>query len=95
MSAYYTRRYWYQNGTPTRVLYTESDINPQVNLSLSYSYKIGRYVWKTQLNVNNAFNKYKVELRPDASTGYTNEQNIGATFVGEPRQYIWTNSIAF
>jgi outer membrane receptor protein involved in Fe transport len=94
-ASYFTRRYWYQNGTPKRVLYTESDINPQVNAVLSYSYKIGRYAWKTQLNINNVFNKYKVELRPDGATGYTREENLGATFVGEPRQYVWTNSLAF
>jgi hypothetical protein len=41
------------------------------------------------------FNKYKVELRPSSASGYTVENAILATFVGEPRQYVWTNTISF
>jgi hypothetical protein len=47
------------------------------------------------MNVNNLFNKYKVDLRPSRATGFTVENAIGATFVGEPRQYVWTNSVSF
>lgn len=94
------RTYWYSEpnangGGSVRKLYQETDVNPQVSPFLSYRRKIGRYAFRTQLNVNNIFNKYAVELRPDATTGFTNEANIGATFVGEPRQYVWTNSISF
>jgi outer membrane receptor protein involved in Fe transport len=93
------RTYWYLepdgNGGNTRHLYKEVDINPQVSPTIAYSRKIGRYGFRTQMNINNIFNKYKVDLRPDGSTGFTREDNIGATFVGEPRQYVWTNSITF
>jgi hypothetical protein len=94
------RTYWYQEpggpgGSSIRRLYKEVDINPQVSPFLSYRRKIGRYGFRTQLNVNNIFNKYKVDLRPSATTGFTREDEIGATFVGEPRQYVWTNAISF
>ena len=94
------RTYWYQEPAPggvgtVRKLYKESNINPQISPFLSYSRKFGRYGFRTQLNVNNIFNKYKVELRPSEVTGYTVEDAINATFVGEPRQFVWTNSITF
>lgn len=94
------RTYWYQepaaNGIGSvRKLYQEVDINPQVSPFIAYRRKFGRYQFRTQLNVNNIFNKYAVDLRPSATTGFTREDEIGATFVGEPRQFIWTNSISF
>ncbi|MDO8539000.1 MAG: TonB-dependent receptor plug domain-containing protein [Opitutaceae bacterium] len=93
------RTYWYQEpgdgGGNVRKLYQEVDINPQVSPFISYRRKIGRYLYSTQLNVNNAFNRYNVDLRPSATTGFTREEDIGATFVGEPRQYVWTNRISF
>jgi outer membrane receptor for ferric coprogen and ferric-rhodotorulic acid len=94
------RTYWYQEpggtgGSSIRKLYKEVDINPQVSPFLGYKRRFGRYSFSTQLNVNNIFNKYKVDLRPSATTGFTREDEIGATFVGEPRQYVWTNRIGF
>ena len=93
------RTYWYTepNGTGgnARKLYQEVNINPQFSPFLAYGRKIGRYGFRTQLNVNNLFNKYKVELRPNGQTGYTVENAIFATFVGEPRQYVWTNTLSF
>lgn len=70
-------------------------MSPQVSSFLSYTRKIGRYGFRTQVNVNNMFNRYKVELSPTTATGYTVENAIGATFVGEPRQYVWTNTVSF
>lgn len=93
------RTNWYTEpdgrGGNVRKLYKESTINPQVSPFLSYQRKFGRYAFRTQLNVNNVFNHYKVELRPSATTGYTIENAINATFVGAPREYIWTNTISF
>ena len=70
-------------------------MNPQVSPFISYRRKFGRYGFRTQMNVNNIFNKYKVDLRPSSTTGFSAESEIGATFVGEPRQYIWTNTVSF
>ncbi len=93
------RTYWYtepdSNGGNTRKLYREVNVNPQVSPFLAYSRNVGRYHYRGQLNVNNVFNRYKVELRPSGSLGYTVENAMFATFVGEPRQYIWTNTISF
>ncbi len=93
------RTNWYTEpdgkGGNVRKLYKESAINPQVNPFLSYRRKIGRTMFRTQVNVNNVFNNYKVELRPSATSGYTVENAINATFVGQPREYVWTNTVSF
>ena len=47
------------------------------------------------MNVNNLFNRYKVQILPARDTGYTVENTLSATFVGEPRQYVWTNTVSF
>ena len=93
------RTNWYTEpdgkGGNIRTLYKESSVNPQVSPFVAYSRKIGRTMFRTQMNVNNVFNKYKVELRPAATSGYTIENAINATFVGQPREYVWTNTISF
>jgi outer membrane receptor for ferric coprogen and ferric-rhodotorulic acid len=93
------RTYWYLEpdgkGGNNRFLYQESAINPQFSPFLSYSRKIGRYGFRTQVNANNLFNTYRVDLRPSRTSGFTVENAIGATFVGEPRQFIWTNTVTF
>jgi outer membrane receptor protein involved in Fe transport len=91
--------YWYTEpngkGGTVRKLFKEAQVNPQVNLTLGYSRKFGRYGFRTQMNVNNLFNKYQVEVRPAAASGYTVEDALTATFVGQPRQYVWTNTVSF
>jgi outer membrane receptor protein involved in Fe transport len=94
------RTYWYREPVPgstvfIRKLYKEVSINPQVNPFFRYTRKFRRLTFSTQVNVNNLLNRYKVDLRPDVSTGFSNEANIGATFVGEPRSYVWTNTVRF
>jgi outer membrane receptor protein involved in Fe transport len=93
------RTYWYTEpdgkGGNIRKLYKEVELQPIWSTFLRYSRKIGRYGFTTQVNIDNMFNTYKVDLRPSGTNGYTVENEIGATFVGEPRTYSWTNSIAF
>jgi outer membrane receptor for ferric coprogen and ferric-rhodotorulic acid len=93
------RTYWYLEpdgkGGNLRKLYKESDINPQFSPFVSYRRKLGRYGFRTQLNVNNLFNRYAIDLRPSRTSGFTVENAIGATFVGEPRQFVWTNAVSF
>ena len=93
------RTYWYTepngSGGTIRKLYQEVSISPQVSPFVAYSRKIVRHLYRTQINVNNLFNKYRIDLRPDGTTGYTVENAVGAAFVGEPRQYVWTNTISF
>ena len=67
----------------------------QLNLVLSYSRKIGRYEWTSQLNVSNVFNRYQVLLFPDGATGFNDTRNISAAFYQQPRSYLWTNTLRF
>ena len=93
------RAYYYTEsdgrGGNTRKLYAEGNINPQVSAFIAYRRKIGRYQFRTQVNVENLFNRYHVEIRPSTVTGYAVENALTATFVGQPRLFIWTNSVSF
>jgi outer membrane receptor for ferric coprogen and ferric-rhodotorulic acid len=93
------RSYYYNepngSGGNTRKLFKEANVNPQVSGFIAYHRKIGRYQFRTQLNVDNVFNRYKVEVRPSTVTGYAVENALSATFVGQPRQFVWTNSVSF
>lgn len=82
-------------GGNTRRLFREGNINPQVSAFVAYRRKIGRYQFRTQLNVDNLFNRYQVEIRPSTVTGYAVENALTATFVGQPRLFVWTNSVSF
>ncbi len=93
------RTYWYTEpdgkGGNIRKLYKEAELPPIWKAFARYSRKVGRYMFTTQINVDNMFNAYKVDLRPSGTTGFTVENAIGATFVGEPRAYFWTNTVSF
>jgi outer membrane receptor protein involved in Fe transport len=93
------RTYYYTEpdgkGGNLRFLFKAPVVSPQVNGNLQYQRKFGRYTWRTQVNVNNLFNHYVIGLTPSGTTGYTVGNAIGATFYGQPRQYIWTNTISF
>ena len=82
-------------GGSIRKIYREANVSPQVSSFLTYRRKLGRYGFRTQVNINNMFNRYKVDLRPASGTGFTVEDAINATLVGEPRQYVWTTSMSF
>ena len=53
----------------------DATTKPQLTVSpfVSYRRKLGRMTWTGQVNVNNIFNKYKVDLRPSATTGFSRE----------------------
>ena len=48
-----------------------------------------------QINVNNVFNHYQLNFTPNNGSGFTNPNNIGVSYSGEPRLWVWTNAIAF
>lgn len=89
------RTYYYNNPDRTRLLFRQPNPSPQVNAILTYRRKVGRYTWTTQVNVSNLFNHYRIGLQPNNGTGFTNPNNIGASFYGQPREWSWTNSLAF
>lgn len=67
----------------------------QVNLTVSYRRKIGRYEWLSQLNVNNVFDKYYEVFMPNGTTGFRTTSNINVTWFQQPRSFIWTNTLKF
>jgi outer membrane receptor protein involved in Fe transport len=88
--------YYYPNGyTPGGArLPFYAPTSGRADLIVGYSHKIGRYVWRSQLNVNNLFNHYDVVVKPNQTTGFS-AGSLTAAFYGEPRSYQWTNSIRF
>ena len=62
---------------------------------LAYSRKIGKFGWRTQLNVFNVLNHYDVVIQPSTTTGYTVANNLSAAFYGQPRQFLWTKTLSF
>ncbi|MBL9200322.1 MAG: TonB-dependent receptor plug domain-containing protein [Opitutaceae bacterium] len=68
----------------------------QVNLVTSYRRKLGkRFLWTTQVNIDNAFNHYVLGTLPNNGSGFTVPANLAVTFYGQPRSYVWTNSVSF
>jgi hypothetical protein len=47
------------------------------------------------VNIDNAFNHYAFGTLPNNGSGYTVPANLAATFYGQPRVYVWTNSVSF
>jgi hypothetical protein len=47
------------------------------------------------MNVDNLFNRYQVEIRPNTVSGFSVEDALTATLIGQPRLFVWTNSISF
>jgi outer membrane receptor protein involved in Fe transport len=68
----------------------------QVNAIVSYRHKLGkRFLFTTQVNAENLFNHYTLGTLPNNGSGYTVPANLAVTFYGQPRMYVWTNSVSF
>ena len=67
----------------------------QIALILGYERKIGRYKWSTQLNVSNLLNHYDVIVFPGEVTGWSSQTGLVANLYGQPRAYVWTNTLHF
>jgi outer membrane receptor for ferric coprogen and ferric-rhodotorulic acid len=91
----WNRTYWFAIPDRSRHLYSASLENPTVNLWLSYSRKFRKVRWSTQVNVNNVFNHYQINFTPNNGTGYTNPSNVGISYSGEPRLWVWSNTVSF
>lgn len=62
------------------------------NAVVSYRRKIMRgWEWSTQVNIDNLFNNYAVQILPNGSTG----DPRSARFTAEPRSWVWTNTLSF
>ncbi|HVU36117.1 MAG TPA: TonB-dependent receptor plug domain-containing protein [Opitutaceae bacterium] len=62
---------------------------------IGYERRFRRFTWTTQLNITNLFNHYSVLVMPSQSTGYSSVANLNAAFFGQPRRFLWTNTISF
>jgi outer membrane receptor for ferric coprogen and ferric-rhodotorulic acid len=88
------RTYFYASPDGSRQLYSAPNLTT-VNGILSYARKFHRVSWQTQVNVDNVFNHYIVGILPNNGSGFTNGQNLQATFYGQPRTWRWTNTFSF
>jgi hypothetical protein len=89
------RTYYYNTPGGGRELFGSPD-SWQVNAIVSYRRKLGkRFGWATQVNVENVFNHYVLGTLPNNGSGFTNPANLAVTFYGQPRMYVWTNSLSF
>ena len=52
-------------------------------------------MFRSQLNVNNQFNRYRVELRPAWATGFTTENTYNTTFCRRTTPIQLTNSVSY
>jgi hypothetical protein len=76
----------------TKALYIRPTI-VTVDLILGYQYKfLGKYNVRSQVNVKNMFNHYQL-LFPPQVTGTPVVNNF--IYTTSPRQWVWTNSVAF
>ena len=89
------RTFYYNTPGGGRELYSSPD-TWQINLITSYRRRIGkRFEFATQVNVDNLFNHYALGTLPNNGSGYTVPANLAVTFYGQPRMYVWTNSLSF
>jgi outer membrane receptor protein involved in Fe transport len=93
--------YYYPNGVTTaagsqvpRSLFSAPNLT-RFDLILGYMRKFRHVTFSTQLNIDNLFNTYKVVVYPDEVTGWSVPSNLTAAFWGQPRSYVWTNTIGF
>lgn len=91
--AYYTS--YFPNGTTstfdaTRVLYRLPNLT-EVGLGLAYRRRLGRMVWTTRLNVENLLDDSRVWVVPSRTNGAI----LNARLSGQPRAFIWTNTLAW
>ncbi|HVU33442.1 MAG TPA: TonB-dependent receptor plug domain-containing protein [Opitutaceae bacterium] len=77
------------------LLWRESELGWQFNLNPFYEHKFGRYVWRTQLNITNLTNHYRVEITPNNGLGFTAANALGVRWDNQPRSISWTNTISF
>jgi hypothetical protein len=90
------RTYYYSNPDRSRVLFSAPELGMQFHPFFIYQRKIFRnLMWRSQVNVANIFNHYKIGFQPNNGTGFTDPANVDASFYGQPRSVAWTNTISF
>ena len=89
------RTFYYNTPGGGRELFSSPD-TWQANAFVSYRRKIGkRFGFSSQVNITNVFNHYVFGTLPNNGSGYTVPANLGVSFYGQPRMYVWTNTLSF
>lgn len=89
------RTFYYNTPGGGRELYSSPD-TWQVNAFVSYRRKLGeRFGFSSQVNIMNVFDNYSYGTLPNNGSGFTNPANLSVTLYGQPRLFVWTNSITF
>jgi len=93
----YRNYYYYPSGIVPGISRSLFSYPTQVQFDLitGYTRKLGRFIFSTQLNVANLFNRYHVLILPNANSGYQTPTLLNATFDNQPRVFTWTNEIKF
>ena len=63
------------------------------DLIAGYTKRFRKITWSSQINVSNLFNRYRVIILPNSTTGWVGALN--ATFDQQPRSYLFSNTISF
>jgi hypothetical protein len=66
----------------------------QFGLILGYERRYQRWLFSTQLNIANLFNRYRVVVQPHATNAFTAGPNQ-AIFVQQPRAAVWSGGVSF
>lgn len=89
------RTFYYNSPGGGRSLFSSPD-TWNVNSFVSYRRKLGtRFGFSSQVNVSNLFNHYVFATLPNNGSGFTAPANLGVGMYGQPRMYVWTNSVTF
>mgnify|MGYP003889767093 FL=1 len=89
------RTFYYNTPGGGRELLSSPD-TWQANAFVSYRRKLGkRFGFSSQVNITNVFNHYVFGTLPNNGSGYTVPANLGVSFYGQPRMYVWTNTLTF
>ena len=94
----YVVSYYYSGvaqATPGNLQKFSYPTSAKFDLITGYSHRFRRFTWSSQINVNNLFNTYRVVFFPNINSGYSNLAAIRANFYGQPRAYVWTNTLKF
>jgi hypothetical protein len=90
------RTFYYNTPGGGRELFSSSPTRGRPTPSCLYRRKLGkRFGFSSQVNVTNVFNHYVFGTLPNNGSGYTNPANLGVSFYGQPRLYVWTNTLTF
>ena len=83
----------------SKVFGSEHNASPdawKANPILSCRHKLGQpFGFVTQVNVAKSFNHYVFGTLPNNGSGYTVPANLAMSFYGQPRLYVWTNTLSF